>query len=359
MNNRLHLALFFGGQSPEHEVSIRSARNIARAVNQKKYELHLIGVDKQGQWFLISEADFFADDLNISNGRQLALIPGHSKRAIVLLADMSPLVLDVIFPIIHGPNGEDGTMQGIFRQLGIPFVGPDVTASAAAMDKDVCKRLLAEAGQLVADSLVFMKQDQTIIDYATVSSRLGKPVFIKPANMGSSVGVSRADTTEAFEAAIREAFRYDKKIIIEEMIEGREVECAIMGNEVVEASGIGEVVKNETFYDYESKYLNDTGADVVIPAKIDSKTTKKLRDVARQAYQIIGCEGMARVDMFLTDDDRIYINELNTLPGFTSISMYPKLWETAGISYSGLIDRLVALALDKGQKEAALEKSLG
>lgn len=357
MNTQPVVALFFGGQSPEHEVSIRSARNIANALNRQKYALMLIGIDKQGRWFWINETSFFAENLQISSGQQLALIPGV-KECIILLDKHTPLHIDVVFPIIHGPNGEDGTLQGVLRQLGLPFVGPDVMASAAAMDKDICKSLLRESGQLVAESLTFMKHEATAINYAAVKNRLGTPVFIKPANMGSSVGVSRADSKEEFEIAIQEAFRYDHKILIEEEIIGREVECAVMGNEAVEASGIGEVVKNEVFYDYESKYLSDTGADVVIPAQIDEKTTEKLRYVARQAYKTLCCEGLTRIDMFLTEDGRIYVNELNTLPGFTSISMYPKLWEAVGLGYTELIDQLIELALDKARKMELLEKSL-
>lgn len=358
-NSKLRLALFFGGQSPEHEVSIRSARNIAAAVRPDRYELLLVGVDKSGRWFEVEPQAFFADALHIEQGHQLALIPGHAQASVVRMSDRSPLHIDVVFPIIHGPNGEDGSLQGVLRQLGLPFVGPDVTASAAAMDKDLCKRILREAGQLVAEGFTFGKHEAAAIDYAGVVNKLGSPVFIKPANMGSSVGVSRADNAEEFAAAVAEAFRYDKKILVEEMIQGRELECAVMGNAIPQASGVGEVVKNEKFYDYESKYLSDTAAEVVIPAKgIDAKTQEKLRYVALQAYRALGCEGMTRVDMFLTADDRVYVNELNTLPGFTSISMYPKLWQAAGMSYAQLIDKLVDLAQEKAAEEAALEKVL-
>lgn len=359
MNPKLQLALFFGGQSPEHEVSIRSARNIAAAVHRKKYDLLLVGIDKTGGWYLVEEERFQQDTFDIGTGRQLAVIPGAVASPLIFPDDMTPLQVDVVFPIIHGPNGEDGSLQGMFRQLGLPFVGPDVAASSAAMDKDLCKRILREAGQLVADSFTFGKHEANAINFMAVVNKLGTPIFVKPANMGSSVGVSRADNPEEFQAAIEEAFRYDKKILIEEMIEGRELECAVMGNAIPEVSGVGEVVKNEKFYDYESKYLSDTGADVVIPAKnIDEKTLEKLRYVARQAYVALGCEGLTRVDMFLTPDGRVYINELNTLPGFTNISMYPKLWQAAGISYSELIDRLVELALEKAREENKLQKVL-
>ncbi|MEM7655883.1 MAG: D-alanine--D-alanine ligase family protein, partial [Bacteroidota bacterium] len=256
-----------------------------------------------------------------------------------------------------GPLGEDGSLQGIFRHLGIPLVGPDVLASAAAMDKDVCKRLLRDADLLVAEGMSFHYAEAESIDYAAVRNQLGSPVFIKPANMGSSVGVSKAETREEFQQAIQEAFRYDTKIIVEEAIEGRELECAVLGNAAIECSGIGEVDMSAGFYTYDAKYESPDAAKVVIPAPdLDNQIIAKLISVARSAYQTLECEGLSRVDMFLCEDGRVYVNEINTLPGFTSISMYPKLWEEQGLPYGELLDRLIELALERGARNSALER---
>lgn len=352
-----NLGLLFGGKSAEHEISIRSARNIYAAIDTTKYEVSLIGISPTGKWMHLPDASISRENPFEAGGKPLALVPG-SDHPIIYVEDSAQFPqLDVVFPITHGPNGEDGSLQGILRQLELPFVGPDVLGSAAAMDKDVCKRLLREAGQLIAEYLCFHKYQQDSIDYTAVKNQLGSPLYIKPANMGSSVGVTRADTQAEFEAAIAEAFKYDYKVIVEETIVGRELECAVMGNAVPEATSIGEVVASDQFYDFEAKYISDTAAKVQIPAKIDEKTIAKLQYVARQAYQVIGCEGLTRVDMFLTEDNRIYVNELNTLPGFTSISMYPKLWDHAGLGYTELINRLLDFALEKAGWMKALKKT--
>ena len=351
------LGLLFGGKSAEHEISIRSARNIYAAIDTSQYEVSLIGIRTTGKWMHLPDASISLENPFDAGGKQLALVPGADHPIIYPTGSETFPQLDVVFPITHGPNGEDGSLQGLLRQLDLPFVGPDVLGSAASMDKDVCKRLLREAGQLIAEYLCFHKYQQDTIDYAAVRNQLGSPLYIKPANMGSSVGVSRADTQEEFEAAIYEAFKYDYKIIVEEMIVGRELECAVMGNAIPEATSVGEVVASDQFYDYEAKYISKTAAQVQIPAQIEDKIIAKLQYVARQAYQVLGCEGLTRVDMFLTEDNRIYVNELNTLPGFTSISMYPKLWDHAGVGYTDLINRLIDLALEKAGWMKALKKT--
>lgn len=364
-SDRTTLALVFGGQSPEHEVSIRSARNIFNAIPTDKYEVVLIGISKEGSWNHISVDELSFDDLSLGKtGKALVLQPGAKSQQIRYLDSQAGSFpqIEVVFPITHGPYGEDGTLQGIFMHLAIPFVGPGVLGSAAAMDKDVCKRLLRDADLLVAAYDCFYYYEKDAIDYMAVVNKLGTPLFIKPANMGSSVGVQKVENKAEFDAAIQEAFRYDHKVIVEEAIVGRELECAVMGNAAVETSHIGEVDVNPEaagLYDYESKYLSETAAKTLIPAPgLDDQILAKLLLVAKNAYRVIGCEGMSRVDMFLTEEGHVYVNELNTLPGFTSISMYPQLWEHAGTSYSELIDHLIQLALERGAREAKLEKSL-
>jgi len=354
---KLHIALMFGGKSPEHAVSVRSARNIYQAIDRDRFDVSLIGVDLEGKWFRLEEGAFLGEGLNIAQmGTQLAAIPGASSAQIIELHTGKALPqISAVFSIIHGPFGEDGSLQGLLQHLNLPYVGPGVLGSAVAMDKDVSKRLLKEAGLLVADYLVFHAYEANAIDYFAVKNQLGLPLFIKPANMGSSIGVCKADNKEEFDEAVAEAFRYDHKIVVESFIEGRELECAVLGNEILDATGIGEIVMEAGFYDYDSKYISADAAKLYIPAKISDLALHKLRIVAKQAYQVHACEGLARVDMFLTAENDVYVNELNTLPGFTSISMYPKLWEVEGLSYSNLITRLIELAIERHARNSALE----
>ncbi|MCL4129698.1 UNVERIFIED_CONTAM: hypothetical protein GTU68_012648 [Idotea baltica] len=349
-NSKTTLALIFGGQSPEHEISILSARNIFQAIDTQKYATVLIGIDKDGCWYHVLENSLLKNESNIfDKENQLMIVPGARSHQ----------EIDVVFPITHGPYGEDGTLQGMLRHLNLPFVGPDVLSSAVSMDKDVAKRLFREADLLTANYMCFRYYEKDAIDYIGVINQLGSPVFIKPANMGSSVGIARADDQQSFEAGIKEAFRYDHKIIIEEAIEGRELECAVLGNAEIATTHIGEVGMAAGFYDYDSKYLSDDAAKIQIPAPdLSNAQLAKLMLVAKNAYRTLECEGMSRVDMFLTTEGEVYINEINTLPGFTNISMYPQLWGHAGTNYRDLISDLIQLALEKGQRESKLEKSL-
>ncbi|MEM6265614.1 MAG: D-alanine--D-alanine ligase family protein [Bacteroidota bacterium] len=349
------VALIFGGKSPEHEISIRSAKNIYGAIDKDRYTCHLLGISTQGEWFGLAPDWFEKNGSTIGEGdAPLALLPGN-PHPIIYKTDGTPWEhIDVVFPIVHGPNGEDGSLQGLLRLLDLPFAGPDVMASAVAMDKDLCKRVLSQANLLVAEHLTFGIHEREAIDYLSTVNRLGSPVFIKPANMGSSVGVRKAKDKAAFDAAVEEAFLYDRKIIIETMLHGREVECAVLGNELAQMSHIGEVSTPEA-YSYEAKYISSTEAKVDIPANITDAQLFKLQMVAKQAYELCGCEGMSRVDMFLCEGDEVYVNEINTLPGFTSISMYPQLWEHAGLSYSDLIQELLELALKRHQERKSLK----
>jgi D-alanine-D-alanine ligase len=262
----------------------------------------------------------------------------------------------VVFPILHGPFGEDGTIQGFLKLADIPFVGPGVLGSAVGMDKDAMKRLLRDAGVPIGKFLT-VKSHERVPAFAEVEAALGKPVFIKPANMGSSVGISKVHDEGEYAAAIQDAFQFDTKIIIEEFIPGREIECAVLGNEEPAASSPGEVIPSHEFYSYDAKYLDENGAMLKIPAQLDGQTTKKIQQLAIQTFQTLCCEGLSRVDFFLKESGEIMVNEINTMPGFTRISMYPKMWETAGITYTELITRLIELAISRYEKERRLRTS--
>lgn len=324
MQNKIKVGVIFGGKSAEHEVSLRSAKNVIEAIDKTKYEPLLIEIDKSGRW----SEDF-------PPGK---LFEGKN--------------VDVVFPILHGPFGEDGTMQGLLKLANIPFVGAGVLGSAIGMDKDVMKRLLRDAGISVAKFLTLRRQDTP--DYNEITKELGLPLFVKPANMGSSVGVSKVNNETEFDQAVKEAFRYDSKILVEENILGREIECSVLGNESPIVSVPGEIIPRHEFYSYGAKYIDENGAGLEIPAKLSDEETDKIKSIALKTFKVLECEGFGRVDCFLTKEGNVYVNEINTIPGFTSISMYPKLWEASGISYSELIDKLIQLAIDRFQKEQKL-----
>lgn len=337
-----NLLVICGGQSPEHKISIRSARNILNALDSSNYSVTLIGISQRGSWRLISE-DEMGDEIT-SQGKEVTITPGDKD--CFICEGKSIGTIDVIFPVLHGPNGEDGTIQGLFSLLGIPFVGPDVLGSAVSMDKDVTKRLLRDAGLEVAD-WILIRRGEEIPDYDKLKVDLSEVLFVKPANMGSSVGVHRVSTKSEWEPAVKDALKFDRKVLVEKSIEGRELECAVMGNDHPEASGVGEV-RSGNFYSYDEKYDSSSHAEINIPAKIDEQYLPALKTTAIKAYKALECQGMSRVDMFLSSEGVIYVNEVNTIPGFTSISMYPKLWEEAGLSYSDLLNKLIDLAIERG-----------
>lgn len=363
MKRKIRVAIIFGGRSAEHEVSLQSAKNIVEAIDKNKYEVILVGIDKTGRWLLSNPAKFL---LHAENPKLIAL--NKSNQEVVLTPSKSPNQLmdisnpregkpvDVVFPILHGSFGEDGTVQGLLKLANIPFVGASVLGSAIGMDKDVMKRLLKEAGIPVAKFLVFHQGDQ--ISFNKVKKSLGLPLFIKPANLGSSVGVRKTTNKKEFEEAIQDAFNYDNKILVEQYIKGREIECSVLGNEDPIASVPGEVIPTHEFYSYEAKYIDENGAILQIPAKLPKSTIKKIQQLAIKAFQILCCDGMARIDFFLTRENKVYVNEINTIPGFTRISMYPKLWEASGISYTQLIDRLIQLALKRYEREQKIKITL-
>jgi len=365
MKKKIRVGILFGGKSAEHEVSLLSAKNIVDALDKNKYELVLIGITKEGRWQLENKESLF---LKASSTKLISLKSGDNLMAVVPDSDNRQLIsvngvemsgqLDVIFPVLHGPFGEDGTIQGLIKIMGIPFGGPSVLSSAVGMDKEVAKRLWRDAGIPIAKFLSFYSHDLNKINFSKVKKELGIPFFVKPANLGSSVGINKVHDEKEFKIAIQEAFKYDVKILIEENIKGREIECAVLGNEEPIASIPGEVIPRGEFYSYEAKYIDENGAILEIPAKLSKNVQKNIRKLAEKAFKTICCEGMARVDCFLTDKGRIVINEINTIPGFTNISMYPKLWEISGIPYPKLIDILINLAISRYKKEKKLKTSI-
>ncbi|NNF22275.1 MAG: D-alanine--D-alanine ligase [Saprospiraceae bacterium] len=363
MEEKIKVAILFGGRSTEHEISILSAQNVYKSLDTEKYEAILIGIDKNGKWH------YNADSINLlhsSDPRSISiesvshpvLFSQNNEEKKIISLDTHETIsrIDVIFPVLHGTFGEDGSVQGLAKLANIPCVGCGILGSAVGMDKDMMKRVLRDAGIAVADWET-VKYSSEGADYNAISSKLGLELFIKPANLGSSVGVSFSKNKHEFFEGLNNALLYDHKVIIEEKISGRELECAVLGNENPEASIPGEVIPTKDFYSYESKYLDEKGAVLKIPAELTEKEIKAIQDLAVDVYSLLECAGMARVDMFMTDQGKLIINEINTIPGFTNISMYPKLWEFSGLSQENLISELIRLAIDRHEKQNMLKLS--
>lgn len=366
---KIRVGILLGGKSAEHEISLLSAKSVVEAIDRNKYEPVLIGIQKTGEWFLydnnIQNALLHAENadlirLNLDKAKEhVTLVPKSLGNPLVDLSGSSlNHPLDVIFPVLHGTNGEDGTVQGLLKLANIPFVGAGVLGSAIGMDKDVTKRLLKDAGIPIARFLSFTQRFVNKISFSDIQETLGVPFFIKPANSGSSVGVSKVKNEFEFQEKLAWAFQYDHKILIEECINGREIVCSVLGNEDPIASLPGEIIPQHEFYSYEAKYLDPVGALYEIPAKLPPDLSKAIQALAIQSYQVLCCEGMARVDLFLEQNGRIVVNEINTIPGFTRISMYPKLWEVSGLSYPDLIDRLIQLALERFLRDQQLNTTM-
>ncbi|MBU4053099.1 MAG: D-alanine--D-alanine ligase [Proteobacteria bacterium] len=359
---KINVAIIFGGKSAEHEVSLQSAKNVLDAIDKEKYNPVLIGIDKTGRWLLRDKSKFLihADNPNLielNQSNDVVTFAPESNGKISTISDLQDKgAIDVAFPILHGPMGEDGTIQGFLKLANIPFVGAGVLGSAVGMDKDVMKRLLRDAGIPIA-KFIALRSSEGIPNFAEVSKRLGVPFFVKPANMGSSVGINKVTTASEYISALKEAFSFDLKIVIEEFIDGREIECAVLGNDQPMASTLGEIVACHDFYSYKAKYIDENGAVLEIPAKLPEETIQRARELSIRVFKVLSCEGLGRVDMFLRTDGQLIVNEINTIPGFTRISMYPKLWEASGISYSELIDRLIQLAMERFNHEKKLKTS--
>ncbi|MDL2233072.1 D-alanine--D-alanine ligase [Ruminococcaceae bacterium OttesenSCG-928-L11] len=370
------VCIVFGGASSEYEVSLRSATSVLLNINRDRYDVLMLGITREGQWLLydgpveLIEKDKWQQTPCV---RPAVLSPDRRHHGIIRLAgkrkgyrssqirqrlitgdeapfeELTILPVDVVFPVLHGKNGEDGTIQGLLELAGIPYVGSNVLGSAACMDKEVTHVMLENAGVRKTKLLAFRKNqiaDIRLLE-TKLSSELGYPMFVKPANAGSSVGVTKVKSADQLEAALKLAFAHDDKIVVEQAVSGQEIECAVMGNEEPVASAVvGEIAPTHEFYDYEGKYLDDS-TDLYIPAHISDELAQKVRAIAVKAYYAMGCAGLARVDFFVRGDGEVILNEINTIPGFTSISMYAKLFAASGVSYSELITKLIGYALER------------
>jgi D-alanine-D-alanine ligase len=343
------LGLLYGGKSAEHKVSLQTAFAVIKALDLEKFEVYPIYITTQGQWIKgpqLQEPAKSVKELEFSNGNELspmALAPT------LFQAEQRDAQLDVIFPLLHGPNGEDGTVQGLLELLNLPYVGNGVLASAAGMDKIVMKNIFAQAGLSQVKYVAFTRNEwekAKAESYQSVENELGYPCFVKPANLGSSVGISKCTNRTELEAAFAEAFLFDRKVIIEEGVIAREVEVAVLGNDEPEVSVAGEIVPKKDFYDYKAKY-EDESTVLIIPADIREEEYAEIKDIAIKAFKALDCSGLVRADFFLTKEGKALINEVNTMPGFTPVSMFPLLWKETGLDYPSLIERLVSLAIER------------
>jgi len=343
--DRVRLVVVFGGKSAEHEISCISASHVLRAADPDKYEIVAVGITQSGDWVAAEKASEFPESIP-------AL--GSSIEPLEAIRPSSPAGTDlrtVVFPILHGPNGEDGTIQGMLELAGVPYVGSGVLGSSVAMDKAMAKTVLHAAGLSQAKWITFRHHEADDVHAEEIFKDLGPVVFVKPANMGSSIGISKVTSPDDLPAAVAEAFRYDDTIVIEEGVDARELECAVLGNDTPRASRVGEIVSTAEFYDYTDKYFDGT-CETVVPADLTDSQSEELRAMALEAFKALRCSGMARVDMFLRGSE-VLVNEVNTIPGFTPISMYPQMWEATGLPYSELIDELVSLAIERFDRRSA------
>ncbi|QXM06780.1 D-alanine--D-alanine ligase [Crassaminicella indica] len=353
MADKINVAVVFGGRSGEHEVSLMSATSVMKAIDKDKYNIIPIGITKEGQWIIYNGS---IEKIETGEWEEIAKreCKENSSVAIIPLNEavkkLSGMV-DVVFPVLHGPFGEDGTIQGLLEMADIPYVGAGVLASSIGMDKVYTKKIFEHEGLPVGKYMLIMRNQfnkalqKTI---AAIEKEFEYPIFLKPANLGSSVGITKAHNREELIKGIELASEHDRKILVEEFINGREIECAVLGNDDPKASVVGEILPSHEFYDYKAKYFDDGKSKIVIPANIPQEKAAEIREMAVKAYKAIDCSGLARVDFFLEKDTmKVYINEVNTMPGFTKYSMYPLLWEQTGIAYGRLIDRLITFALER------------
>ncbi|NGX37292.1 MAG: D-alanine--D-alanine ligase A [Chlamydiae bacterium] len=333
MGNKINIAVLFGGKSVEHEVSLLSARNVIEALDREKYTITLIGIDKGGEWHFYDEADYL---INADDPEAIEL---GEKKSPVEFSKLSSFI-DMIFPVLHGSNGEDGTVQGLCALLNIPFVGAGVIGSSVGMDKDVMKRLLRDAKISTPRFSVLHLHQRPRFSLEEIVF----PVFVKPSNGGSSLGISKVKTREDLEIAMDVAFQFDRKILIEEAIEGREIQCSLLGNEHPIVSLPCEIIPKGDFHSYSSKYIDPEGAEFIIPAQLNQEELSKVQMTAMDAYKVLCCEGLARMDMFLTPDGTVLVSEINTLPGLTNMSPYSKMWKASGLNYAEMLEQLIELA---------------
>jgi D-alanine-D-alanine ligase len=366
VSGKIRLGILFGGRSGEHEVSLTSAASVMKALDPEKYEVIPIGITREGRWLLGSSADKLLPGV-LENGKPVtASVDPTGPKFIPLHSDSSrqlsrrgaksgrPPEIDVIFPLLHGTFGEDGTVQGLLELADLPYVGAGVLGSAAGMDKDLMKRLFRDARIPVVKWITVLRSEwkhnpDPVL--ALIEAKFRCPLFVKPANLGSSVGISKVHKAKELASALDLAAEYDRKIVVEKAVDAREIECSVLGNDYPQASVPGEVIPVNEFYDYEAKYLKE-GSELIIPAKIRPRQTRRVQQLSIQAFKAVDCAGMARVDLLLDrKTGAIFVNEINTIPGFTPISMYPKLWEASGLPYPQLIDRLIELAIERHQEK--------
>ncbi|MBQ7794106.1 MAG: D-alanine--D-alanine ligase [Clostridia bacterium] len=350
---KIKACIIFGGKSPEHDISLKSARSVISNLDKDKYELYLIGITKEGEWYsyegsydALENDGWLADKAKL---KKAIISPDAGDKSIIIFKDtLTYIKPDIVFPVLHGENGEDGTVQGLLELAGIKYVGMGVLSSAVSMDKAYTKIIFKNAGIPQADWVTVLDRDMSEIDTVCdkIENKLGYPCFVKPCNTGSSVGVGKAHDREELKELLKNAFIYDRKVIVEEFIDGHEVECAVLGNGEPQASCIGEIIPTVEFYDFDAKYT-DSSTVLEIPAKIPDQTAEQIRELAKKAFVALDGSGLTRADFFVKySDGSVVINEVNTMPGFTNISMYPKLWQAEGMTYSGLLDELIKLGLE-------------
>jgi len=365
MSKKLRIGVIMGGMSGEHEVSVVSAASVINALNKNKYEVIPIGITKTGKWISgLETVQILKNNMSVDNLANRIILPDPNQTSLVSIEGNQLSLsqpLDVVIPLIHGTYGEDGKLQGLLELANIPYVGCGVLGSAVGMDKIVMKNLFKSVGLKTPAFLNCLKNEwgnnQSAI-LNQINKVLSYPLFVKPANLGSSVGISKVKTKAELKEAIVKAFQYDRRVIVEESIEqAREIECAILGNYDPQASVLGEIIPHHEFYSYEAKYVDEQGAGLEIPAKLDDEQVKLVQEMAIQAFKALDLAGMSRADFLINPEGDIYINEVNTVPGFTKISMYPKLWEATGLPYDQLIDKLIELAIERHQEKSRLKTS--
>jgi len=361
--SRIRVLLLFGGRSAEHEVSVVSARSVYAAIDRERYDVVLAGIDQQGRWYFGGK-----DSKSLSSSTVVPddQVPARLSSAGTYLVsedgnDLPGSEFDVVFPLLHGPYGEDGTVQGLLELAGLAYVGAGVAASAVGMDKMLARAIFTASGLPQTQYSVIMRSDWRRAQVSVVERLEGEhdyPLFVKPANLGSSVGISKVHDRQGLQAGLELASQYDTKLIVERSVENaRELECAVLGNEYPKASGVGEIIPGAEFYDYTTKYIDDR-SELVVPAVLEKSETESIRELAIRTFKAIDCSGLARVDFFMRPDGSVLVNEINTMPGFTPISMYPKLWAAAGVAYGDLIDRLIQFGLERHLDRKDLQSTL-
>ncbi len=350
--SKIKIAILYGGRSVEHGVSINSAKNIFEYIDKEKYEPYPIGISKKGTWFLTTVVD-----KEIENGKPLTLLL-NPEQPLFATEDGKKLQFDVVFPVLHGTDGEDGSIQGLLKAMELPLVGTGVLGSSMSMSKLITKRLLKEAGIPVTKFIAATFDEKAKLTFSNLEKEFGLPFMVKAASLGSSVGVSKVKNEVEFKTAMEDAFRYDNGVLIEEYVKGREIECAILGNSPPAASLPGEIIISSKyeFYTFDAKYVDGDAVKIAVPAQLPAAIAEEIRELSIKTYQALHCEDFSRIDLFLSDSGKVYVNEINTIPGFTNSSMYPMMWKERGISFTELITKLIELSLERFDRSKRIER---